>query len=94
MKPSIWQSRKFWIMIFDTVISLIINVGCVYVFPSAKDMILVITGILQAPILFVIGAIAYEDGVFMKTQSNETMVNAQLDANKQVMYKQAAQPVQ
>jgi hypothetical protein len=93
MKPSIWKSRKFWIMVYDTLISLIVNVGCVYLFPQVKDVILIITGILQAPVLFVIGAIAYEDGVFMKTSSNEAMVSAQLDANKQVMYKQAS-PVQ
>jgi hypothetical protein len=64
-KPSIWKSRKFWIMVWDTIVSLVLSIVVPYFVPSAKDMIVLLIGILQAPVLFVIGAIAYEDGVAM-----------------------------
>jgi hypothetical protein len=67
MKPSIWKSRKFWIMIWDTVVSLVLSLGVPYFFPQFKDMIVILIGILQAPVLFLIGAIAYEDAAYMST---------------------------
>jgi hypothetical protein len=64
-KPSIWKSRKFWIMVWDTIVSLVLSIVVPYFVPSAKDMIVLLIGILQAPVLFVIGAIAYEDAAAM-----------------------------
>ena len=66
MKPNIWKSRKFWIMVVDVVVSLIVTVGGWYLAPEVLDRIISVVGILQAPVLFVIGAIAYEDGKFMQ----------------------------
>ena len=40
MKPSIFKSRKFWLMIFDLVVSLIITVGGWYLAPAIMDKIL------------------------------------------------------
>jgi hypothetical protein len=68
MKPSIFKSRKFWLMIFDLVVSLIITIGGWYLAPAIMDKIVTIIGILQAPIIFLIGAIAYEDGQAMKAE--------------------------
>lgn len=62
MKPSIFKSRKFWIMVVDVVVSLVVTIGGWYLTPEIMDKVVVVIGILQAPILFVIGAIAYEDG--------------------------------
>jgi hypothetical protein len=74
MKPSIWKSRKFWIMVWDVIISLVTNVGVVFLFPEAKEIVKILTGILQAPVLLVIGAIAYEDAAYM----NATLPRQQL----------------
>jgi hypothetical protein len=60
-KPSIFKSRKFWIMVWDTVVSLTLSFVVPQFFPEMKDTIVLLVGILQAPVLFVIGAIAYED---------------------------------
>ncbi len=69
MKPSIWKSRKFWILIFDVTASLIVTIGGWYLAPAIQDRIVTLIGILQAPVLFLIGAIAYEDAANMRAES-------------------------
>jgi hypothetical protein len=59
-------SRKFLILLFDTVVSLSL-------YYNAVDPVLI--GILQAPVLFVIGGIAYEDGS-AKSSPNTTVINS------------------
>ena len=48
-------------MIFDVVVSLVVTLTGWWLAPDIVDKIVTIVGILQAPVLFVIGAIAYED---------------------------------
>lgn len=73
MKPNIFKSRKFWLMIWDVIVSLILTIGGWFLVPDAIDKISIVVGILQAPVIFLIGAIAYEDGKFMDNapRSNE-----------------------
>jgi len=68
MKPNLFLSRKFWIMVVDVVVSLVVTVGGWYLTPAVLDKIISVIAILQAPVLFVIGAIAYEDGKFLDNQ--------------------------
>lgn len=68
-KPSIWKSRKFWILIFDVIVSLIVTLSGWYLAPAVQDRIVTLIGILQAPVLFLIGAIAYEDAASMHAES-------------------------
>jgi hypothetical protein len=68
-KPSVFKSRKFWIMIFDVLVSLTVTVGGWYLAPAILDKVVAIIAILQAPVLFVIGAIAYEDGKVIENQN-------------------------
>ena len=55
------QSRKFKIMLFDTLISLIVTLATWYLSPADLHKVLTLIGILQAPVLAVIGGIAVED---------------------------------
>lgn len=66
MTVPIWKSRKFLIMMTDVVISLIVTICGWYLAPEVLDRIITIVGILQAPIVFVIGAIAYEDAALKR----------------------------
>lgn len=75
MKPSIWKSRKFWIMLADVVVSLIVTVGGWYLSPPLMDKIVAIIAILQAPVLFVIGAIAYEDKAAIEANNSLEVAN-------------------
>ena len=80
-KPSIWKSRKFGIMVWDTIVSLVLTVGAVYFFPQVKELIVTLIGILQAPVLFVIGAIAYEDKAAMASQIQKYIIDSQYTAS-------------
>ena len=60
-----WEktSRKFRVMVFDAVISLILLcVGIWVKDPDMQKFIIAVIGILQAPCLAVIAGTAYEDG--------------------------------
>lgn len=59
---NLWNSRKFRILIVDTVIALIVTLAGWFFAPDVLDKILIVIGILQAPVVAVIGGIAYEDG--------------------------------
>jgi len=57
-----WQSRKFRVLVYDAVVAIITLVATQFLAPDYADLVLTVIGILQAPVLFVIGGIAYEDG--------------------------------
>src|SRR3990167_11496933 len=56
------KSRKFWLLILDTVISLATFFLTKYASPEAVDAALVVIGSLQPVFVIIIAAIAYEDG--------------------------------
>ena len=56
------KSRKFWLLILDTVISLATFFLTKYASPEAVDAALVVIGSLQPVFVMIIAAIAYEDG--------------------------------
>jgi len=58
---SLWESRKFRILIYDTVVALIMFVLSHFFGPEVKEAVIELIKILQAPILVVIGGIAVED---------------------------------
>lgn len=58
---SLWESRKFRIMIYDTAVALIMFVLSHFFGPDVKEAVVELIAILQAPILVVIGGIAVED---------------------------------
>ncbi len=60
------QSRKFWILILDTVVSLLTYFSAKYLAPAAVDDIKVIIAALQPVALMLIVSIAYEDGQSVK----------------------------
>ena len=68
MKPSIFKSRKFWIMVSDTVVSLVVFFGGLYLTEATMAQVVQLIAILQVPVAFLIAAIAYEDGAFMAKQ--------------------------
>jgi len=59
---SLIRSRKFWLMILDTVVSLITYFVGIYLAPHAAEQILTVIALLQPVFVTLIGAIAYEDG--------------------------------
>lgn len=58
---ALWYSRKFRLLLLDTIIALITVFATWYLAPDAVEKVLTIIGILQAPVIMVIGGIAYED---------------------------------
>lgn len=58
---SLLKSRKFWLLILDTVVSLLLFFVGKYV-PDAMDDIKFLIISLQPVFVVIIGAIAYEDG--------------------------------
>ncbi len=56
------KSRKFLILMVDTLIALVGFILVTFIGEPYFGYFTVVWGILQAPVVFVIGAIAYEDG--------------------------------
>jgi len=59
---NLFKSRKFMILLVDTIIALVGFTLTTFVGEPYFGYFTVVWGILQAPVVFVIGAIAYEDG--------------------------------
>jgi hypothetical protein len=62
---ALFRSRKFWVLIVDTVVSLLVFFVGKYAPIAAEDVNIVIAA-LQPVFIMVIGAIAYEDGAALK----------------------------
>lgn len=58
----LFQSRKFWVAIFDLACSLILYFVGKYAAPALADDVVFLIGAIQPVFLLVIGGIAYEDG--------------------------------
>ena len=58
---SLIKSRKFWLMMFDLILSVTIYFVTKYVGPPIADDALFLIGAVQAPILFLIMGITVED---------------------------------
>jgi len=57
----LFKSRKFLVLLMDTVVSMVILVGGWYLAPEQLDKIAGVIAILQAPVTMIIYAIASED---------------------------------
>ena len=58
---SLIKSRKFWLMMFDLIVSVTVFFVTKYAGPAYADDALFLIGVVQAPILFVIMGITVED---------------------------------
>ena len=58
---SLMKSRKFWLMMFDLIVSASIYFITKYAGPAYSDDALFLIGVMQAPILFLITGITVED---------------------------------
>ena len=58
---SLIKSRKFWLMLFDLVVSVTIYFITKYAMPSLAEDALFLIAVIQPPILFVIAGITVED---------------------------------
>jgi ABC-type nitrate/sulfonate/bicarbonate transport system substrate-binding protein len=64
--PNIFKSRKFWLMIADVALANVVFFVTKYAAPElAKDILWLIAS-WQPVVVFLIAAIAYEDGAAMK----------------------------
>ena len=70
------MSRKFWVMVFDVLVSSLVYFITKYASPETAKDVLFLIGAWQPVILMVIGSIAYEDG---KTLDAVTANEAQED---------------
>jgi hypothetical protein len=59
---SLLQSRKFLLLVLDTVISLVLLLGAKYLAVSVFDDVKFLIAAIQPIFVVIIGAIAYEDG--------------------------------
>ncbi len=60
-KPSLFKSRKFWILILDTVVSVATFLIGQYVLEADASVILFLIGALQPVFLMLIGAYTYQN---------------------------------
>ena len=66
---SLILSRKFWLLILDTVISLVLFFGAKYLTPAALEDVKVLIIALQPVFVTIIGAIAHEDAATTKANA-------------------------
>jgi drug/metabolite transporter (DMT)-like permease len=59
---ALMYSRKFWLMMLDLVVSLVVYFVTKYAAPEMTTDVLFVIGALQPVFVMLIGAIAYEDG--------------------------------
>lgn len=59
---SLILSRKFWLLVLDTIISLVLFFGAKYLTPAAFEDVKVVIVALQPVFAVIIASIAYEDG--------------------------------
>jgi hypothetical protein len=57
----LWKSRKFWIVVLDVVVSCALFFGAKYIAPEAFEDVKFVIGVLQAPVLMLIGAITVQN---------------------------------
>jgi hypothetical protein len=55
------HSRKFWVVVFDFTVSIVLYFGSKYASASAFEDIKFLIGALQVPVGFLIASIAHED---------------------------------
>ena len=55
------QSRKFWLLILDTVVSIVALLGGVYFLPDTMELVLAFIAIMQPVFVFVINEVTQED---------------------------------
>ncbi len=63
------RSRKFLVLVLDTVVSLVLYFSAKYLAAGAVEDIKTVILALQPVVLVLIGAIAYEDGQAMKAEA-------------------------
>jgi len=66
------KSRKFLVLLLDTVVSLVLYFSAKYLAAGAVEDIKTVILALQPVVLVLIGAIAYEDGQAMKAEAAAT----------------------
>ena len=69
------HSRKFWLLVLDTVISAVSTVGAWYLAPEMLNQVIAILAILQPLYIFVITSITKED--VAKTEADAQVKTAQ-----------------
>jgi len=57
----LWKSRKFWVLVLDTVISIATFLVGRYVLEAEAQVILFLIGALQPVFLMLIGAYTYQN---------------------------------
>jgi peptidoglycan/LPS O-acetylase OafA/YrhL len=62
MYSRLWSSRKVRIAVIDAVLAAAILIVTTFVAPEQQQFWLALIGILQVPVVVLIGGIAYEDG--------------------------------
>ena len=58
---TIFKSRKFWLMVSDIVVSLVIYFVSKYINPTAAEDVIKVIGLIQPVVIAVIVGIAVED---------------------------------
>lgn len=76
MKSSLLESRKFWIMIIDLVVSVITYFVTKYFSPEAGRDVLFLIGALQPVVLMVVGSITVQNVEYIKAASTAAETKA------------------
>lgn len=68
MKPNIFKSRKFWLMVADVVFSCVLYFGAEYLSPVVLADVKFVIAAIQPVVISLIASIAYEDKAFLENQ--------------------------
>ena len=78
MKSSLLQSRKFWIMTVDVVVSIVTYFVTKYFSPDAGKDVLFLIGALQPIVLLVVNSITQQNMEYIKAASQAADTKAYL----------------
>ena len=86
--PSIWTSRKFWIMVTDLSVSLITYFTGKYLDANSAKDILFLIGSLQPIVLLVVGSITLQNVAGIKANGSvqEAGIKAQSETTQAAVY--------
>lgn len=69
MKPNIFQSRRFWTLVLDFVISIVGFITAHYVSPSTAELIKFLVVTIQPIAIFLIGAYTVTDVAYIRSNT-------------------------
>ena len=82
MQPPLWKSRKFWLLIADILVSLILYFGAKYLTEASMTDIKFLIATLQPVWLMLIGSITYQNVKAMEKEATMADITLEYELSK------------